>query len=180
MIARSTIDIHAHILTDETMKLLAKISPRVAPIMTDIGHNSAAVMEINGKVMQKPVPRGLWDVEWRLREMDENDVDIQLLLPATQTFYYEEEAKLAAACAALQNEPAFSVAVLDIGMDGNGREADMTIAALLQERGTPFVFLTGMGSDDARARKFPEAPLVDKPFQGGELLAAVRRALRQR
>jgi hypothetical protein len=104
MIARSTIDIHAHILTDETMKLLAKISPRVAPIMTDIGHDSAAVMEINGKVMQKPVPRGLWDVEWRLREMDENDVGIQLLLPATQTFYYEEEAKLAAACAALQNE----------------------------------------------------------------------------
>ncbi len=104
MTAWSSIDIHAHILTDETMALLAKISPRVAPIMKDIGRDSAAVMEINGKVMQKPVPRGLWDVQWRLREMDENDVGVQLLLPTTQTFYYEEEAKLAAECAALQNE----------------------------------------------------------------------------
>lgn len=104
MTARSTIDIHAHILTDETMKLLAEISPRVAPIMKDIGRDSAALLEINGKVMQKPVPRGLWDVAWRLREMDENDVGVQLLLPTTQTFYYEEEPQLAAACAALQND----------------------------------------------------------------------------
>jgi aminocarboxymuconate-semialdehyde decarboxylase len=104
MTVRSSIDIHAHILTDETMALLAKISPRVAPIMKDIGRDSAAVMEINGKVMQKPVPRGLWDVEWRLREMDENDVGVQLLLPTTQTFYYEEVAALGAECAALQND----------------------------------------------------------------------------
>jgi len=104
MSARQTVDIHSHILTDETMRLLGKLSPRVAPIMKDIGRDSAAVMEINGKVMQRPVPRGMWDVDWRLREMDENDVGIQLLLPTTQTFYYEEEDKLAADCAALQND----------------------------------------------------------------------------
>ena len=107
-------------------------------------------------------------------------LDIQEILESAGAASVVCVGSIADARAALQNEPAFSVAVLDIGMDGNGREADMTIAALLQERGTPFVFLTGMGSDDARARKFPEAPLVDKPFQGGELLAAVRRALRQR
>ena len=104
MTVRSSIDIHAHILTDETMALLAKISPRVAPIMKDMGRDSAAVMEINGKVMQKPVPRGLWDVEWRLREMNENDVGVQLLLPTTQTFYYEEVTALGAECATLQND----------------------------------------------------------------------------
>jgi aminocarboxymuconate-semialdehyde decarboxylase len=104
MTERSTIDIHTHILTDETMKLLAGISPRVAPIMKDIGRDSAAVLEINGKIMQKPVPRGMWDVEWRLREMDKNDVGMQLLLPTTQTFYYEEEPELGAACAVLQND----------------------------------------------------------------------------
>jgi len=104
MTVRPTIDIHVHILADETMRLLAKISPRVAPIMKDIGRDSAAVMEINGRVMQKPVPRGLWDLEWRLRDMDENGVGVQLLLPTTQTFYYEEEPQLAADCAALQNE----------------------------------------------------------------------------
>jgi aminocarboxymuconate-semialdehyde decarboxylase len=104
MTKRPTIDIHTHILTDETMGLLAGISPRVAPIMKDIGRDSAAVLEINGKVMQKPVPRGMWDVAWRLREMDENGVDYQLLLPTTQTFYYEEEPELGLACAALQND----------------------------------------------------------------------------
>jgi aminocarboxymuconate-semialdehyde decarboxylase len=104
MTERSTIDIHTHILTEETMKLLAGISPRVAPIMKNISRDSAEVLEINGKVMQRPVPRGLWDVEWRLREMNENDVGMQLLSPTTQTFFYDEEAELGLACAALQND----------------------------------------------------------------------------
>jgi len=103
MPARS-IDIHTHILTEEAMSLLARESPRVAPILKEVGADSAAVMEIDGKVMQRPVPRGLWDVDWRLRDMDANDVDVQLLSPTNQTFFYEAEPGLGAACAALQNE----------------------------------------------------------------------------
>jgi aminocarboxymuconate-semialdehyde decarboxylase len=99
-----SIDIHTHILTEETMSLLARESPRVAPILRDIREDSAAVMEIDGKIMQRHVPRGLWDVDWRLRDMDANDVDVQLLSPTTQTFFYEAEPGLGAACAALQNE----------------------------------------------------------------------------
>src|SRR5262245_12434747 len=94
-----SIDIHTHILTEDAMSLLAKQSPRVAPIRKDIGEDSAAVMEIDGKVMQRPVPRGLWDVDWRLRDMDANDVDVQLLSPTNQTFFYEAEPGLGAACA---------------------------------------------------------------------------------
>jgi aminocarboxymuconate-semialdehyde decarboxylase len=100
----AVIDIHTHILTEEAMALLARESPRVAPVLKDVGEESAAVMEIDGKVMQRPVPRGLWDVEWRLREMDASNVDIQLLSPTTQTFFYEQEPSLGATCAALQNE----------------------------------------------------------------------------
>jgi CheY-like chemotaxis protein len=109
-------------------------------------------------------------------------LDVQQILESAGAASVICVGSIADARAALQNEPAFSVAVLDIGIDGDGKErdADMTIAVLLQERGTPFIFLTGMGGDDARARKFPQAPLVDKPFQAGELLAALRRALRQR
>ena len=62
------------------------------------------MMEIDGKIMQRHVPRGLWDVDWRLRDMDTNDVDVQLLSPTTQTFFYEAEPALGAACAALQND----------------------------------------------------------------------------
>jgi aminocarboxymuconate-semialdehyde decarboxylase len=100
----SSIDIHTHILTQETMALLARESPRVAPILKEMREDSAALMEIDGKIMQKHVPRGLWDVEWRLRDMDANDVDVQLLSPTTQTFFYEVEDGLGAACAALQND----------------------------------------------------------------------------
>jgi aminocarboxymuconate-semialdehyde decarboxylase len=99
-----SIDIHTHILTEETMSLLARESPRVAPILKDMREDSAAVMEIDGKIMQRHVPRGLWDVDWRLRDMDTNDVDVQLLSPTTQTFFYEAEPALGAACAALQND----------------------------------------------------------------------------
>jgi hypothetical protein len=51
-------------------------------------------MEIDGKIMQRRAAR-LWDVEWRLRDMDTNDVDVQLLSPTTQTFFYEAEPALA-------------------------------------------------------------------------------------
>jgi aminocarboxymuconate-semialdehyde decarboxylase len=104
-----TIDIHNHILTTEAMARLAKLSPRVAPVLKDMGEEEAATMEIDGRVMQVVVPRGIWDVERRLRDMDENGVDVQVLTHTTQTFYYEEEPALAAECAAVQNEDIASV-----------------------------------------------------------------------
>ncbi|MBX6425104.1 MAG: amidohydrolase [Variibacter sp.] len=104
MVKGRTVDVHTHILTIEAMQRLAKLSPRVAPILKDVREHEAAVMEINGEVMQVVVPRGIWDVDWRLREMDENGVDVHVLAHATQTFYYEEEPALAAECAAVQNE----------------------------------------------------------------------------
>jgi aminocarboxymuconate-semialdehyde decarboxylase len=103
MPARS-IDIHTHILTEEAMAQLARESPRVAPILKERSEDGAAIMEIDGKIMQRVVPRALWDVDWRLRDMAANDVDVQLLSPTTQTFFYDIEPGLGAACAALQNE----------------------------------------------------------------------------
>ena len=44
---------------------------------------------------------------------------------------------------------------------------------LYEQRGIPFIFLTGMGGDDPRARKYPDVPVVDKPYHGDELLAAI-------
>jgi aminocarboxymuconate-semialdehyde decarboxylase len=99
-----TIDIHNHILTTEAMERLAKLSPRVAPVLKDVREEEAGTMEINGKVMQIVVPRGIWDVERRMRDMDDNDVDVQVLTHTTQTFYYDEDPALAAECCAVQNE----------------------------------------------------------------------------
>ena len=76
--------------------------------------------------------------------------------------------------AALGNEMPLNVAVLDIDL---GTEDGMIAPAALRQRGIPFIFLTGMGGDDPRARKYPDVPVVDKPYQGDALLAALRRTL---
>jgi aminocarboxymuconate-semialdehyde decarboxylase len=98
-----TVDSHTHILTEEAMRLLAKESPKVAPIRKD-DDGRLSTLEIDGKVVQKPLPREIWDVDLRLRDMDATGVDIQVLSPTVFTFFYGIEPKLAQACAALQNE----------------------------------------------------------------------------
>ena len=98
-----TIDSHTHILTEEAMRLLAKESPKVAPILKDRG-TPQATLTIDGKVVQDPMPSEIWDVDLRLRDMDANDVDVQVLSPTVFTFYYSQDPALALTCAAIQNE----------------------------------------------------------------------------
>jgi aminocarboxymuconate-semialdehyde decarboxylase len=98
-----TVDSHTHILTEEAMRLLAKESPKVAPILKNAG-TPKATLEIDGRVVQAPMPSEIWDLGLRLRDMDANGVDVQVLSPTVFTFFYHQEPKLALACAAIQNE----------------------------------------------------------------------------
>jgi aminocarboxymuconate-semialdehyde decarboxylase len=98
-----TIDCHTHILGEEAMRRLAKESPKVAPVMDKRG-DPACKLAIDGVVVQNPFPRELWDTGQRLRDMDANGVDVQVLAPTVFTFFYEREPQLALACAALQND----------------------------------------------------------------------------
>jgi len=75
MTAPQTIDSHTHILTEEAMRLLAKQSPKVAPVLKGRG-TPQATLEIDGSVVQDPMPSEIWDVDLRLRDMDANDVDV--------------------------------------------------------------------------------------------------------
>lgn len=102
MSAPITIDVHAHMLPEETIRLLGRESPRVAPKL--IEENGATIMEIAGKVVQRPMPREIFDLDLRLRDMDANGVTMQLVCATVQTFFYGEEPALGAACAALQND----------------------------------------------------------------------------
>jgi aminocarboxymuconate-semialdehyde decarboxylase len=97
-----TIDIHAHILPEETMRQLQKTAPSLALRIQPLD-DSSDILEIAG-ITQKPFPRGAWDLEWRFRDMDKSQVDIQLLSNTPQTFLYEQEAALGAECAAIQND----------------------------------------------------------------------------
>jgi aminocarboxymuconate-semialdehyde decarboxylase len=97
-----TIDVHAHILSEETMRLMSKEAPSIALKRTPIDHDSS-VLEFAGAVY-KPFPRGAWDMETRLRDMDAAGVGMQVLSNTPQTFLYAIDASLNAALAALQND----------------------------------------------------------------------------
>jgi aminocarboxymuconate-semialdehyde decarboxylase len=97
-----TIDVHAHILSDETLRLIAKEAPSVAPKRTPID-DEFSVLEVAG-TPYRPFPRGGWDLQRRLRDMDASEVGMQVLSNTPQTFLYNLDASLAAAVAALQNE----------------------------------------------------------------------------
>jgi aminocarboxymuconate-semialdehyde decarboxylase len=103
MLRPRTIDCHTHILGEEAMRRLAKESAKVAPVMDKRGDPACRLM-IDGAVAQDPFPHEMWDTEKRLRDMDANGVDVQVLAPTVFTFFYQHEPALGLACAALQNE----------------------------------------------------------------------------
>jgi aminocarboxymuconate-semialdehyde decarboxylase len=98
----TTIDVHAHILSEETIRLIGSAAPQVAPRLTPIDADSA-VLEIAG-TPYRPFPRGGFDLNRRLRDMDAAGVDVQVLSNTPQTFLYGQDAALTATCARIQNE----------------------------------------------------------------------------
>ncbi len=97
-----TIDTHTHILTDETMRLLAKEAPKLAPRLTAYDAENGE-LEVAG-VPYRPFPRGGWDIERRLKDMDAAGVDVHVLSATPQTYYSDQDASAAVALAAIQNE----------------------------------------------------------------------------
>ena len=102
MSAPRTLDIHTHVLTEETMDLIRKDAPKVAPRLTAIDANSF-VLEIAG-TPYRPFPRGGFDIEHRFADMDAAEVDVQVLSATPQSYLYDHEASLAVACATIQND----------------------------------------------------------------------------
>jgi aminocarboxymuconate-semialdehyde decarboxylase len=97
-----TIDAHAHILAEETMALMRKESPKIGPRMERID-DDFAVLDVAGS-RYRPFPRGGWDMQRRLSDMDAAGIDIQLISNTPQTFLYNQDPSLTAAMATLQND----------------------------------------------------------------------------
>jgi aminocarboxymuconate-semialdehyde decarboxylase len=104
-----TIDIHAHILPEETLRRLTKEVPRLAPRLLTQADGSTA-MEIAGKVVQHPMPRECCDVDVRLADMDKHGVAMQAICATVHTFFYDQEPALGVACAVIQNDEIAAVA----------------------------------------------------------------------
>src|SRR5262245_9503411 len=100
--ASQTIDVHAHILTEETIRLLQSEAPQVAPKLTDVD-DQFGTLDVAGNVYRH-FPRGGWDLDRRLQDMAATKVDVQVLSVCPQTFLYAQPEPVAAAFARIQNE----------------------------------------------------------------------------
>ena len=96
------IDAHAHILTEETMRLLGKEAPKVAPKLVPLGKDMYE-LSIAG-VPYRPFSKGGFDIEQRLKDMAASEVDMQVLSNTPQTFLYNQDAGLTTATAVVQND----------------------------------------------------------------------------
>jgi two-component system, response regulator PdtaR len=76
----------------------------------------------------------------------------------------------------LRNGSAFDCAVLDVKL-GDRQQNSLTVATLLTQRGTPFIFLTGMRGEYLHTKEFPNVPIVEKPYDAAALMDALRRAM---
>ena len=99
---QKTIDIHAHIISEETVRLMQKESAKVGPKITAVDANTA-VYEVAG-VAYRPFPRGGYDLEQRFKDMAASAVDMQAVSITPQTFLYDQDASLNATLARIQNE----------------------------------------------------------------------------
>jgi aminocarboxymuconate-semialdehyde decarboxylase len=102
MNAPRTLDVHTHVLTEETIAIIRKECPKLAPRMTAIDPDNA-VLEIGGTAY-RPFPRGGWDIERRLADMAAAEVDVQIVSATPQSYLYEADPMMMAACAAIQND----------------------------------------------------------------------------
>lgn len=103
-------------------------------------------------------------------------LDIQQILERAGASHVASVASAAEAIGLLRRGPRFDVAVIDVKMDGPERNS-FDVAALLGIQRTPFIFLTGMRVDDVHARLFPQAPVIEKPYDANALLKAVHHML---
>lgn len=95
-------DAHAHVLSSETVDILQREVPELAPKLTPIDDDSA-ILEM-GDVVQNPFPRGAWDLERRLSDMARMKIDRQVVAVCPQTLLYGSDPDGTLAVSRIQND----------------------------------------------------------------------------
>ncbi|WP_051660958.1 amidohydrolase family protein [Bosea sp. 117] len=96
------IDVHAHILTEEMMGRMRREAPDIGPSLSEVDAEGG-VLKV-GDIVQRPFPRGGWDLDRRFADLDFAGIDRQVVCNCPQTFLYDREAALTGALCAIQNE----------------------------------------------------------------------------
>jgi CheY-like chemotaxis protein len=101
-------------------------------------------------------------------------LDIQQVLEAAGAAAVACTGNAADALNAIKAAQRFDLAVLDFRLAEGTNSLD--VADVLVEAKIPFVFLTGM-LGDPELKKYPNAPVVEKPYDAQLLIDAIVRAL---
>jgi DNA-binding response OmpR family regulator len=78
---------------------------------------------------------------------------------------------------ALAKEGPLDAAILDVNLGG---EPVFPVADVLVARHVPFIFVTGYGAPGVDAKRYPDAPIVQKPYDDETLVAIITDQLRDR
>jgi aminocarboxymuconate-semialdehyde decarboxylase len=97
-----TCDIHAHAIVPDALAEMAAAHPDHGPSL--FTENGVTFMSYPGRARLGPLPPGIFDPEVRLREMDAQRVDTQVIAVAPPNYFYHVDAKVAVDFARIQND----------------------------------------------------------------------------
>ena len=103
-----TVDVHCHVLTAEVERLVSGRPEKQAEAAAQLRMYGAESVEYNRTLFAGLMPE-LTDVNERLRRMDSMGVDIQIISPSPNQYYYWADFDLAKQIVAVQNEHITSV-----------------------------------------------------------------------
>jgi aminocarboxymuconate-semialdehyde decarboxylase len=102
------VDVHCHILTTEVERLVSGCAEKQAEQAAQLRIYGPESIEHNRTLFASLMPQ-LTGIDERLRRMDEMGVDVQLISPSPNQYYYWADVDLAKQIAAVQNEHIASV-----------------------------------------------------------------------
>lgn len=102
------VDLHAHAVPRDLIDALGSAHPALAPELQRDGDTYRLRYPTGRSV--GPFPRGMFDLDARIADMDRWRIDVQVLSIAPGNFFYEVDAGEGAAVTALQNDALVEVA----------------------------------------------------------------------
>lgn len=102
------IDAHAHAITADAFRALARETPSIGVKLTDID-DASMILEIGG-VIQNPYPRSAMDLDLRFADLARAGIDLQVISPSPHFFLYDEPAAVTAATSAIVNDELIALA----------------------------------------------------------------------
>lgn len=98
----TTYDVHAHAIVPAALEAMAEVHPDHGPSLFE--ENGVSYLAYPGRARLGPLPRGIFDPEQRLADMDRQRVDVQIIAIAPPNYFYHVPAPVGVDFARIQND----------------------------------------------------------------------------